>query len=296
MSDFGAAPRMDWTLQARPHETPMFKWGLPLSPHLYQAFANSSVLPAFEVSLDRLLLQESQSVDRSWARKMSQQTDVCLYGRLLNFAGERAWTDAEYTRLAECVEEISPRWLAIAIGFNEHNGHALHNPLPVPKTPEMIGCIVEKLRHLKSICKRDISIVNVASMFRYSYETMTEVEFLSRLVDLSDCSLILDIPALYVSLYHRDQDFQTELLKCPINSVVSLRIGALALSTHGLVDAECGRLSMTHWGLLEDALSVLPANQHRAVFLKWFEPLVSEQDLVAEIIRGQSALKRLGEL
>ena len=78
--------------------------------------------------------------------------------------------------------------------------------------------------------------------------------------------------------------------------MASVRIGALALSTHGIVDAECGRLSITHWGLLEDVLHALPANQHRAIFLKWFEPLVSGNDLVAEIVSGQSALKRLGEV
>ena len=78
MSDFGAAPRMDWTLQGKPFESASFKWGLPLLPHLHETFSRTQALPAFEVSLDRLLLQEKSSIDRSWARAMAQKTDVCL--------------------------------------------------------------------------------------------------------------------------------------------------------------------------------------------------------------------------
>jgi uncharacterized protein (UPF0276 family) len=296
MSDFGAAPRMDWTLQGKPFESASFKWGLPLLPHLHETFSRTQALPAFEVSLDRLLLQEKSSIDRSWARAMAQKTDVCLLSRLLNLGGEREITDAELKNIAHCVEEISPRWFAISVGFNAQRGHVLQNPLPLPKTQEMFEHLVERIRRLKFFCNREIALVNVASMFRYSFDSFSETEFLSKLVDATGCKIILDIPAFYVSLYHREQDFESELAKLPLDAVASVRIGALALSTHGIVDAECGRLSITHWGLLEDVLHALPANQHRAIFLKWFEPLVSGNDLVSEIISGQSALKRLGEV
>jgi len=296
MSDFGAAPRMDWTLQGKPFESASVKWGMPLLPHLYETFSGTHALPAFEISLDRLLLQEKSSIDRTWARAMAQKTDVCLLSRLMNLGGEREITDAELKNIAHCVEEISPRWFAISVGFNSQRGHVLQNPLPVPKTQEMLEHMVERIRRLKVFCNREIALVNVASMFRYSFESFSETEFLSKLVDATGCKLILDIPAFYVSLYHREQAFESELAKLPLDAVASVRVGALALSTHGIVDAECGRLSITHWGLLEDVLHALPVNQHRAIFLKWFEPLVSGNDLVAEIINGQSALKRLGEV
>lgn len=296
MSDFGAAPRMDWSLQSRSHESPLFKWGLPLLPHLYETFLNAPTLPAFEASLDRLLLQEQGSIDRNWVKKMAQKTDLCLFGRLSNLAGEKHWSDSELKIFSQCVEEISPRWLALAVGFNEQRGHSVQNPLPVPKTPEMLDLLTEKILRIREHCKREVSLVNVATMFKYSYENLSEVEFWNKLIERTGCSLILDIPAFFVSLYYREQDFETELRKMPLDSIVSVRVGALALSTQGVVDAECGRLSVTHWGLLEDVLQMLPADQHRAVFLKWFEPLVTANDLVSEIIRGQGALQRLGEL
>lgn len=78
MSDFGAAPRMDWTLQGKPFESASFKWGLPLLPHLHETFSQAQALPAFEVSLDRLLLQEKVQLiaaGREPCRK--KQTSVC---------------------------------------------------------------------------------------------------------------------------------------------------------------------------------------------------------------------------
>jgi uncharacterized protein (UPF0276 family) len=296
MSDFGAAARMDWTLQGKPYESLSVRWGLPLLPHIHSAFAHSDNLPAFEVSLDTLLLQDSGSVDRVWIRNFAQKTDVCLLSRLMNLGGEKDFSDNELRKLSECVDEISPRWLAFAVGFNTHRGHGLQTPLPIPKTKDMLNHIIERVNRLKRHCRREISLVNIASMFRYSFDTLAEVEFWNRLLDATGCKMILDIPAFYVSLYHAEQEFEQELRKLPLDAITSVRIGALALSTQGVVDAECGRLSMTHWGLLEDVLHALPANQHRAVFLKWFEPLIPAQDLAAEVINGQSALNRLSEV
>lgn len=296
MSDLGAAPRMDWTLQGQPYEAALLKWGLPLLPHLYEDFAHGSRLPNFEVSLDRILRQEASSLDRLWAKHFSQKTDVSLFGRLLNLCGEHAAAETELKHLAQCVREISPRWFALSVGFDRNAGYALQHPLPMPRTQESIETISKRVKQLRTMCGCDVALVNVSSMFKYSLEQYSEVEFWQRLIEKTGCQLILDIPAFFVSLYHAGLDFEPEMKKLPLQSIAGVRIGALALSTHGVVDAECGRLSMTHWGLLEDVLHALPEGKGRTVFLKWFEPLVRRDDLIAEIQNGQSALNRLSEV
>lgn len=296
VSDFGAAPRMEWNLQGQPYEAGSLKWGLPLLPHLYGDFAHESNLPHFEVSLDRLLMQEENSLDRAWTRNYAQKTEVCLLGRLFNLGGEQDLITSNLKRISKCVKEISPRWLALSVGFNQQAGYALQNPLPVPRTTESVEVIAERVRRVQAVCGTDVALVNAASMFKYSLESYTEVEFWQHLIEKTGCKMILDIPALFVSLYHSGLEFEPELKKLPLESVVGLRVGALALSTHGVVDAECGRLSMTHWGLLEDALHAIPSGVGRSVFLKWFEPLVPIQSLIAEVQNGQSALNRLSEV
>ena len=296
MSDFGAAARLDWTLSGTPFEAASFKWGLPLLPHLYETFSKSSQLPSFEVCLDRLLCQSQGSVDRSWAKLMAQKTDVCLLSRLFNIAAETSPSEERISDLKKCVAEVSPRWLAFAVGFNSRHGHRLQVPMPVPRTKEMIDLIATRVKNLKSELGCDVALTNVSSMFRYSFDSMSETEFWQRLTDATDAQILFDIPAYFVSLAHQDLEFEMELSKFPFERVISVRIGSLALSNHGPIDAECGRLSVTHWGLLEDVLRVLPSGEHKSIFLKWFEPLVSVNDLAGEIINGQSTLRRLGEL
>jgi hypothetical protein len=296
MSDFGAAPQIDWTLKGTAFEAASWKWGLPLPPHLYESFANVAHLPALEVCLDRLLSQGKASLDRSWARYFSQKTDVCLFSRLSNLASNVQPGDVKLTNIRECIAEISPRWVAFAVGFDSQHGQSLHVPMPVPRTMELINHVSGQVRRLQDFLGRDIALTNVSSMFRYSFDSMSETEFWARLVEATGAKLIFDIPAFYVSLFHQDLDFESEITKFPLESVVSVRVGALALSNHGAIDAECGRLSVTHWGLLEDVLRALPVGERKAIFLKWFEPLVSSEELVNEIINGQSTLRRLGEL
>jgi uncharacterized protein (UPF0276 family) len=168
--------------------------------------------------------------------------------------------------------------------------------MPVPRTKEMIELVARRAKQLKAELGCEPALVNVSSMFRYSFDSVSETEFWMRLADATGFPILLDIPAYFVTLAHQDLQFEQELERFPLQRVMSVRVGALALSNHGIIDAECGRLSVTHWGLLEDVLRVLPAGEHKSIFLKWFEPLVSANDLVGEIINGQSILKRLGEL
>lgn len=296
MSDFGAAARMDWTLSGTPFEAASFKWGLPLLPHLYEDFSRVSPLPAFEVCLDRILKQSPGSIDSLWAKQMAQRTDVCLLSRLSNLAAEKWFSREELERLKQSVNEISPRWVAFAVGFNSQNAQSLHVPLPVPKTHELVELLAGRIKLLQKTLGREIAITNVASMFPYSFDSFSESEFWKMLVEASGAKILFDVPAFYVSLFHQNLDFETELAKFPLQNIISVRVGALAVSNHGAIDAECGRLSVTHWGLLEDVLHTLPVGDHKAIFLKWFEPLVQSSELVNEIVRGQSTLRRLGEL
>lgn len=296
MSDFGAAPRLDWTLQGTPFEAASHKWGLPLLPHLYEFFSQAAHLPSFEACMDRLLLQKRGSRDRHWVKRMGQKTDVCLHSRLTNLASETDPDEGLMAKLHECISETSPKWVAFAVGFSSHHGHALQVPFPVPRTQEMVELLSRRVRQLRSALGCEIALTNVASMFRYSFDSLSETEFWLRLSEMSGAKIFFDIPAYFVTLQHQGLHFESELGKFPLGQVMSVRIGALALSNHGDIDAECGSLSLTHWALLEDVLHALPEGERKSIFLKWFEPLVSAQDLVGEIFNGQSTLKRLGEI
>lgn len=296
MSDFGAAARLDWTLRGTPFEAFDYKWGLPLLPHTYEAFSESTHLPSFEVCLDRLRLQEPGSVDRAWAKRMAAKTDVCLHSRLFNLAGETPPTARSLAIMRECVSEISPRWVAFAVGANAHHAHCLQIPMPVPRTKEMVERVAGRVKQLQDLLGRDIALTNVPAMFRYSFDSYNETEFWQQLTQAAGVKILFDIPAYYVSLFHQELDFESELTRFPLQHVMSVRVGALALSAHGAIDAECGRLSVTHWGLLEDVLHALPQGQHKSIFLKWFEPLVEVSDLINEVIHGQTTLRRLGEI
>ncbi|NBW81478.1 DUF692 family protein [bacterium] len=296
MSDFGAAPQLDWTLKGTAFDATSWKWGLPLLPHLCESFANVERLPALEVCLDRLLSQGKGSVDRSWARHFAQKTDVCLLSRLSNLAANDPAGDSHLANIRECISEVAPRWVAFAVGFDAQQGQSLNIPMPVPRTLELVNHVSSQVKRLQDVLGREIALTNVSSMFRYSFDTMSETEFWTNLIQATGAKILFDVPAYYVSLYHQDLDFESELARFPLDSVASVRVGALALSNHGAIDAECGRLSVTHWGLLEDVLHKLPVGEHKAIFLKWFEPLVSSEELVNEIINGQSTLRRLGEL
>lgn len=102
------------------------------------------------------------------------------------------------------------------------NAH-LYDLLPLPFTEEAISHVVSRIKQVQDFLERPIAIENV-SYYCPVDPQIEEAEFLSRIVEESDCLLLLDINNVYVNAFNHKYDPYVFLKKLPLEKVACIHM------------------------------------------------------------------------
>ncbi len=118
------------------------------------------------------------------------------------------------------------------------NAH-LYDLLPIPFTDEAISHVASRIRQVQDYLGRKIAIENV-SYYCMVDPQMKESEFLSRVVEESDCLLLLDVNNIYVNAFNHKYDAYEFLRNIPLEKVAYIHMAGhnkvaedLIIDTHG---------------------------------------------------------------
>ena len=84
------------------------------------------------------------------------------------------------------------------LSFSKLNGKNTYDLLPLPFSIEVADYIVEKIKIVQDFLGRQIALEN-ASTYLVLYKEMEETEFISYVIENSNCKLLLDINNVYVN-------------------------------------------------------------------------------------------------
>jgi uncharacterized protein (UPF0276 family) len=217
-----------------PH-TPSF--GVGLRPCHYTDFLESSPKVDFvEIISENYMLPGGKSKDTVMA--IRERYTVIPHGVSLSI-GSSDSIDWDYlSALKKLVDRLDPPWFSDHMCWSRHQGHYMHNLLPLPYTLPIATFIAEKVRIIQDFMERPLILENVSSYVEYSDSVMTEWEFLSEIVTQSGCGLLLDINNVYVSAINHSFDPMAYLHGIPSDYVKQHHIaghkdkGSFLLDTH----------------------------------------------------------------
>ena len=125
-------------------------------------------------------------------------------------------------QIAEITSLIGATRFSEHVAFTRSSGIDLANLLPLPKTRETLDFLVERLREVCRIMPVPVSLENITYLFDYNYGEMSDAEFLIRLCERTETTLLLDIQNLYTNAlnHHFDPvDFLNALPRGIVKSV-----------------------------------------------------------------------------
>ena len=99
------------------------------------------------------------------------------------------------------------------LSFSRDTTGYLYELLPIPRHRANIDYLADRIKQVQDIIKRPLVLENISYYYQYADE-MAEAEFISELVDKSDCELLLDINNVYVNSknhHYNALDFITSL-------------------------------------------------------------------------------------
>lgn len=122
-------------------------------------------------------------------------------------------------KIADITSMIGATNFSEHVAFTRSSGIDLANLLPLPKTRETLDFLVDRLRDVCRIMPVPVSLENITYLFDYNYGELTDAEFLIRLCDRTDTTLLLDIQNLYTNALNHDFD-PTEFLNALPDGIV----------------------------------------------------------------------------
>jgi len=129
--------------------------------------------------------------------------------------------------------------------FSEHlsytksqNAH-LYDLLPIPFRKDAVDHVAERIRKVQDFLQRPLAIENV-SYYTPVAAQMSELEFISRIVEKAGCNLLLDVNNVYVNAFNHGYDAREFIGKLPLDRVAYIHMAGheqveedLIIDTHG---------------------------------------------------------------
>jgi len=129
--------------------------------------------------------------------------------------------------------------------FSEHlsytksrNAH-LYDLLPIPFRQDAVDHVVDRIKQVQNFLERPLAIENVSYYTPVAAE-MTEIEFVSEIVEKAECKLLLDVNNVYVNAFNHGYDAREFIGKMPLDKVEYIHMAGheqvepdLIIDTHG---------------------------------------------------------------
>ena len=122
-------------------------------------------------------------------------------------------------KIAEITSLIGATRFSEHVAFTRSGGIDLANLLPLPKTRETLDFLVDRLKEVCRIMPVPVSLENITYLFDYNYGEMSDEEFLVRLCEATDTTLLLDLQNLYTNALNHQFD-PSDFLKALPDGIV----------------------------------------------------------------------------
>jgi uncharacterized protein (UPF0276 family) len=148
--------------------------------------------------------------------------------------------------------------------YSEHlsycgdEGH-LYDLMPIPFTADAVHYVSQRIQRVQQLLERPLVIENV-SYYAAPGQQMDEVDFLSAVLDESDCQLLLDVNNIYVNSINHGYCAHDFLRRMPKERIAYMHVAGhyneaddLIVDTHGapVIDPV--------WSLLQEAYTLFGA-------------------------------------
>jgi uncharacterized protein (UPF0276 family) len=142
----------------------------------------------------------------------------------------------------------------------------------MPYTEEALRHTIARVREVSDRLERPLVLENPSSYVQFAASSMSEWEFIGRLLEDADCGMLLDVNNVYVSSVNHGFDPFAYLDTLPADRVVQYHLaGHTDKGTH-LLDTHSARMKKKVWDLYAHAIRRTGA---RATLYEWDEDIPS---------------------
>ncbi|MFB7509131.1 DUF692 domain-containing protein, partial [Streptomyces broussonetiae] len=156
---------------------------------------------------------------------------VIPHGVSLGLGGADRPDEGRLTALAERAQALGSPLVTEHIAFVRAGGALTASPpleaghlLPVPRTRDALDVLCENVRIAQDALPVPLALENIAALFSWPGEELTEGQFLSELVERTGVRLLIDVANLHTNHVNRGEDPAEALAALPLEAIAYVHV------------------------------------------------------------------------
>lgn len=151
-------------------------------------------------------------------------TPVIPHGVGLGIGGAEQPDPQRLAHLAACAEALGAPLVSEHLAFVRAGDLDAGHLLPVPRTRDALSVIVQNVRQAQEALPVPLALENVAAVFGWPDDEMTEAEFLGELVERTGVGLLVDLANLYTNQVNLGLDARAALDVLPLDRLAYVHV------------------------------------------------------------------------
>jgi uncharacterized protein (UPF0276 family) len=227
-------------------------------------------------------------------RALSERFAVSVHGVGLSIGGETPLDVDHLARLKRLCDWLQPASFSEHLAWSTHGSEFLNDLLPLPYTQATLARVAAHIDQVQEVLNRQRLLENPSSYLVFEDSNLSETDFLSQLVRMTGCGLLLDVNNVFVSSTNLGLSPQAYIDAYPTEHVGEVHVGGHDEDhdDHGallLIDSHGKAVVDPVWALLDYALA---QTGPKPVLVEWDNDVPDWPRLRAEATRAARALSR----
>jgi uncharacterized protein (UPF0276 family) len=193
-------------------------------------------------------------------------------------------------RIRALVDRIDPILVSGHLAWSTHAGEYLNDLLPLPYTRETLRIVSAHVDEVQEALGRRYLVENPSSYVGFRASTISEVEFLSELVQRTDCRLLCDVSNIYLSAHNLGFDRDRYIAELPADAIAELHLGGFTPEPEDgggevLIDTHGSRIAEPVWAFYARALKRFGP---KPTLIEWDNDVPALDVILAEAVRADA--------
>ncbi len=255
-------------------------------PHYQHILNRKPHIDWFEIISENFMVDGGRPLEI--LDRILDQYKVVQHGVSLYFGSVDPLDREQLKRLKRLVQRTKTPFLSDHLCWGSVDGTYSHDLLPMPYTSEAARHTAERIRAVQDYLEIPVCVENVSSYAEFNISTMTEWEFLSEVVELADCGILLDVNNVFVSSHNHNLDPYEYLNQIPHHRVAQIHIAGHSVHKEVILDTHDHHVADPVWQLYGRAIELIGSTN---TLLEWDANLPSFSKVHREALKAEKFLK-----
>lgn len=227
--------------------------------------------------------------------EIASRYPLSLHGVGASIGADQPLRQDHIDRLKDLNDRYKPGLFSEHLAWSSHDEIFFNDLLPVPYREDSLERVIAHVDQLQNHLGRQILIENPSVYVAFASSTMTEITFLEKLVEKTQCGLLLDCNNVYVSATNQNYDPVAYLDAFPVEHVGEIHLAGFARDEDDegeilLIDAHDREVADAVWSLYDHTLKRSGAVP---TLIEWDNNIPDWDILFAEAMRAEKRLNAI---